>query len=229
MLDEQTPELRYLFVRKDQYTIVDTWHVHGLRGSGSHDVVVEDEFVPKAFSVLPDQAATVDHPFSRLPILCIVTAGLAAQNLGVAKKCLASAIELCRTKVSPSFSADLRDRTRSQLGVAEYSAALDAATAHLHLCVGEMWDKAVAKSAIDLTDMARVYSASYYAIKQSQNAVSTMYDIGSTSSIYNTSPLDRGQRDMQVMGRHICAQPMWAEDAGRVIFGLAPKVPMYDI
>jgi hypothetical protein len=92
-----------------------------------------------------------------------------------------------------------------------------------------MWDKAVAKSAIDLTDMARVYSASYYAIKQSQNAVSTMYDIGSTSSIYNTSPLDRGQRDMQVMGRHICAQPMWAEDAGRVIFGLAPKVPMYDI
>ena len=229
MLDEQTPELRYFFLRKGQYMIVDTWNVHGLRGTGSHDVVVENATAPESYAVAPDQFGTADHPFSKLPVMCVITAGLAAQNLGVAKKCLATAIDLCRTKVSPSFSADLRDRTRSQIGVSEFSAALEAATAHLRLCTSEIWDKAASDSEIYRSDMARVYGASYHAVKQSQMAVNTMYDIGSTSSIYNDSPLDRAQRDMQVMGRHICAQPMWAEDAGRVTFGLTPKVPMYEL
>ncbi|MFP6780752.1 MAG: hypothetical protein VCB59_03550 [Gammaproteobacteria bacterium] len=229
MLDEQMPELRYFFLRKGQYSIVDTWNVNGLRGTGSHDVVVEDAVVPESYVVSPDQFGTVDHPFFKLPVLCVITAGLAAQNLGVAKKCLVSAIKVCRTKISPSFSADLRDRPRSQVGVSEFSAALEAASAHLRLCTSEIWDKAASHSEIDHADMARVYSASYHAVRQSQMAVNSMYDIGSTSSIYNDSPLDRAQRDMQVMGRHICAQPMWAEDAGRVTFGLTPKVPMYEL
>src|SRR5215468_7515136 len=40
------PDLRVLFVPKGRYAILDTWHVGGLRGSGSHDVVVDDVFVP---------------------------------------------------------------------------------------------------------------------------------------------------------------------------------------
>lgn len=54
-LDDGTapdPALRYqrnqyafLLPRKD-YTIVDNWEVHGLRASGSHDIVVDDVFIP---------------------------------------------------------------------------------------------------------------------------------------------------------------------------------------
>jgi hypothetical protein len=45
MLAANQPDLRVLFVPKGRYTILDTWHVGGLRGSGSHDVVVDDVFV----------------------------------------------------------------------------------------------------------------------------------------------------------------------------------------
>ena len=46
MLAPGQPDLRVLFVPKGRYAILDTWHVGGLRGSGSHDVVVDDVFVP---------------------------------------------------------------------------------------------------------------------------------------------------------------------------------------
>lgn len=55
LLDDGTvpdPALRYqrnqfafLLPRKD-YEIVDCWEVHGLRASGSHDIVVKDAFIP---------------------------------------------------------------------------------------------------------------------------------------------------------------------------------------
>ena len=46
MLEPGVPHLRMAFVPKGSFEIVDTWHVGGLRGTGSHDVVVEDLAVP---------------------------------------------------------------------------------------------------------------------------------------------------------------------------------------
>jgi alkylation response protein AidB-like acyl-CoA dehydrogenase len=53
MLAPGQPDLRVLFVPKGRYAILDTWHVGGLPGSGSHDVVVEDVFVPVEDSCAP--------------------------------------------------------------------------------------------------------------------------------------------------------------------------------
>jgi 3-hydroxy-9,10-secoandrosta-1,3,5(10)-triene-9,17-dione monooxygenase len=40
------PEWRMYLVPKRDYTIDDTWHTSGLRGTGSNDIVVNDAFVP---------------------------------------------------------------------------------------------------------------------------------------------------------------------------------------
>src|SRR5207249_3877680 len=68
MLAPGKPDLRVLFVPKGRYEILDTWHVGGLRGSGSHDVVVEDVFVPAedSFSPAPRWLATHSLPSSPL-------------------------------------------------------------------------------------------------------------------------------------------------------------------
>jgi 3-hydroxy-9,10-secoandrosta-1,3,5(10)-triene-9,17-dione monooxygenase len=41
------PDMRNFVVHKDDYTIVDNWDVLGLKGTGSHDIVVKDVFVPE--------------------------------------------------------------------------------------------------------------------------------------------------------------------------------------
>ena len=45
---EGQPDDRRIFViPQSDYEIVDTWHVPGLKGTGSHDIVIKDAFVPE--------------------------------------------------------------------------------------------------------------------------------------------------------------------------------------
>ena len=43
--DTQAPELRIFLLPDSEYTIIDTWHTAGLKGTGSKDVEVADTFV----------------------------------------------------------------------------------------------------------------------------------------------------------------------------------------
>jgi 3-hydroxy-9,10-secoandrosta-1,3,5(10)-triene-9,17-dione monooxygenase len=44
---KQPPEYRTFLLPKKDYEVVDTWHVMGLKGTGSKDIVVKDAFVPE--------------------------------------------------------------------------------------------------------------------------------------------------------------------------------------
>src|SRR4029453_10673245 len=45
-----TPELRFMLCPTAACEIIDTWTVSGLRGTGRHDVVVRDRFVPARYA-----------------------------------------------------------------------------------------------------------------------------------------------------------------------------------
>jgi len=223
------PETRLMFVRKGSFEILDTWHVGGLRGTGSHDVVVKDVFVPARHSLSPADPSSLDHPIARVPILATLSAGFAAQTIGVAQLALDTVLHLAKTKITPDPVPDLRDRAASQSGFAELSSALNATRAHLHRSVGNVWDKAVATAPITLQDITEVYSAALVADQLSIRTVDTMYAIGGTTSIYMNCPLERAHRDIHTMARHVIAQPTWLEDAGRVKFGLTPTNQLYAV
>ena len=52
------PETRYLFVPVAEAERLDTWHVRGLRGTGTHHFAVHEVFVPEERSVLATAAPT---------------------------------------------------------------------------------------------------------------------------------------------------------------------------
>ena len=65
MVAAGVPEARMAYIPKGSYRILDTWYVGGLRGTGSHDIVVDDVFVPAERTFF-----FTDRPLSRMPPQC---------------------------------------------------------------------------------------------------------------------------------------------------------------
>jgi alkylation response protein AidB-like acyl-CoA dehydrogenase len=222
------PDLRVLFVPKGSYDILDTWHVGGLRGSGSHDVVMDDVFVPVADSFAPAPPVAGNSPLAQLPILPVMIAGIGAQFLGMARTAIAVTLEILRTKVSVDPGASIRERPSVLADSAAYSAAVAAAGSHLHTSMASVWKK-VSNHLPTAEDRAALYSAGLHAAAIARAGVVAMHAAAGTPALYVDCPLERSIRDLHTMEQHIAAQPLWLEDAGRVLVGHTPTNPLFMI
>src|SRR5690625_2803838 len=77
---------KLFLVHKSQFTIADTWNTHGLRGTGSHDTVIEDQFISEQF-VIDIESLSLGtgpgleiqtNPFYRVPIFSLSGSGIIA-------------------------------------------------------------------------------------------------------------------------------------------------------
>src|SRR5262245_26190162 len=226
MLAPGQPDLRVLFVPKGSYDILDTWHAGGLRGSGSHDVVVDDVFVPVEDSFAPTPPMAGTSQLAQLPIIPVMTAGIGAQFLGMARTAIAVTVEILRTKVSVDPGASIGERPSVLADIASYRAAVAAAGSHLHTSMAAMWEK-VRHQLPTAEDRAALYSASLHAAAIGRAGVVAMHAAAGTPALYIDCPLERSIRDLHTMEQHIAAQPLWLEDAGRVLVGHVPTNPLF--
>src|SRR5215471_5799273 len=83
------PELRYFFVPVSEAELLDTWHVRGMRGTGTHHFAVNDVFVPTERSVLSATAQLRETgPLYRIPRTLLFASGDAACALGMGRSCM---------------------------------------------------------------------------------------------------------------------------------------------
>ena len=228
-LAPDVPETRLAFVNRAELDIIDTWHVGGMRGTGSHDVQVRNVFVPEHRTLALTDPSQWDSALGRIPSLSSMASGLAAQFIGVANKTLKTIYELSRTKSSPAAALSMRDNVQTQMTVALQSTTLEAARATIHRAVGQVWDKAAAAESVSLADITEVWAATLHGEQVAWTAVDELYTTAGTSAIYATNPLERCHRDIRVMRQHLVAQPTWLEQIGRCRLGLEPTIPVYSV
>jgi alkylation response protein AidB-like acyl-CoA dehydrogenase len=228
MLQPNVPEARMVWVRRTDVEILDTWHTGGLRGTGSHDVVIKDRVVPCRFTSSPLDGSSLDGTLGRVPIVCNMAAGYAAQLLGMGTAAVDSFITLAANKPVVDPGPALAERPAVLAAIAAHGASLCAARARLHECVAALWN-AAERGGASLNDIAEVYGASHHAMAEGRSAINAMYALGGASSLYTSSPLERAHRDMHAMAAHVIAQPMWLEDTGRVLTGGKPLNPLFAI
>jgi len=228
MMAPGVPEVRFAFVKRSDLKILDTWHVGGLRGTGSHDVVAENVRVPRARTLFAAEPSTLDGPLGRVPIVCSMAAWYGAQALGVAQSALDTLVELTSTKAPPEGPA-LRERPALLAGIARHAAALEAARVYLRACSSRLWRTAVEGGPAAIDEITSVWGAALHAAAAAEAAVDMAYAAGGISSLYTSCPIERAHRDMHAMRRHIVGQDLWLEDAGRVRIGAAPQHPLYTV
>jgi alkylation response protein AidB-like acyl-CoA dehydrogenase len=207
--------------------VLDTWHVGGLRGTGSTDYTIDDVFVPRerSFFVFFSERFH-DAPIFRLPPTFFGVA-LATVGSGIARGALEAFLELANEKrplMSPNL---LRERPSVQHDVAKAEALVESSREHLFAAVEEMWACVLAGKAVELPLRAKVRRAQTHAAESAAQAVTLLHRAAGGSSLYESCPLERCFRDVHAVLGHVTVQRGMTEDAGRVRLGLPPNSPMF--
>ena len=131
-LTNGAPTVKLWMLHRDQWEILDTWDVAGLRGSGSHDVVTEGGIVPARFADvdLVTVPPLYENPVYRIPVPLRLAYNKAAVAIGVARGALDEFAVLANAKTPMLSSTPLRDRPVAQYRMGEGEATLRARRGH---------------------------------------------------------------------------------------------------
>jgi alkylation response protein AidB-like acyl-CoA dehydrogenase len=228
MLAPNVPEVRMMWVRRERVRILDTWHTGGLRGTGSHDVVLDEVPVARGHSCSPVDGSTLAGAAGRVPIVCTLAAGYAAQLLGLGQAAVDAMIAMTGSKPVVDPGPPMGERPVVLAAIAEHRARLAAAREHLHDRAAKLWAAVQAEPAT-LAQIGAVFGAAHHAMAAGRAAVGAGHALGGASSLYTSSPLERAHRDMHAMAAHVISQPLWLEDTGRVALGREPLNPLYRV
>ncbi len=224
---EGPPRLRIVGVPKPQLKVLDTWHTTGLRGTGSHDVVVDDVFVPTEMTLsLLDEPPLIDAPLYRFPIFGFFALSIGAAALGNARGAIDELVELATGKTSMDSRRTLAERAPTQAAVAGAEASLRAARALYYQAIDEAWQDAEDAGPVAVELRTGIRLAATHAVRTAADVVKTMYDLAGGSAIYDESSLQRRFRDAYTATAHFQVNAASLELPGRLLLGLPTNTTM---
>jgi 3-hydroxy-9,10-secoandrosta-1,3,5(10)-triene-9,17-dione monooxygenase len=112
--DGQVVDFRTFMVPRRDYTIEDVWNTVGLRGTGSNDIVVEEVFVPEAFTLSmsdtgrcfgPGQEVNTSELY-KLPFHSVFTMTISTPIIGMAYGAYAEHVEMQQKRVRAAYLAE---------------------------------------------------------------------------------------------------------------------------
>jgi alkylation response protein AidB-like acyl-CoA dehydrogenase len=220
-LDNGEPETRFLFVPVAEAERLDTWHVRGMRGTGTHHFAVHDVFVPAERSVLSGAAPLIETgPLYQIPRGLVFGSGDAAAALGVARAALTTFYELAGAKSPRRMRGLLRDQPMVQADIGYAEAHLRAGRAFLTEAVRDLWTSVSATGTMSLDQRAALRMAATHTMWLAVQVVDTVYNAAGATSVYKEHPLQRAFQDIHVISQHLQARRTHYEIVGRYWLGL---------
>jgi alkylation response protein AidB-like acyl-CoA dehydrogenase len=223
--DSGGPVVRVAALPKADLEIPDSWHTSGLRGTGSHDAIAEDVFVPDDHTLsLMEGGPNVDAALYRFPAFGFFALSIAAAALGNARGAIEDLIALAGAKTSLGSSRKLAERPATQAAVAEGEAALRAARALYYQAIEEAWEAAQEPAPVAAAPRLGLRLAATHAVRTAARVTGAMYDLGGGTAIYEDSPLQRRFRDAHTATAHFQVNPASWEIAGRLLLDLPTNI-----
>jgi 3-hydroxy-9,10-secoandrosta-1,3,5(10)-triene-9,17-dione monooxygenase len=233
------PDTRWAAFTSDDYTIVDNWDTHGMRGTGSRRVVVEDLFVPERLVVespnpfrpipaFPGRDVHTNPIFRAGTLAPLMISEPAAVAVGIAQGAMDAYIEVLSTKHQYGPASPLRrDVSSLQRTLGQATSLVDTAEATL-LQIARQWtDQAHAADAsgVRTGDEAerRMIAMEQQVIELSAAAVEIAFRTAGSSAANRGEPIERCFRDINMIRTHVTLQfdRTW-ENVGALRLGLAP-------
>lgn len=205
----------FALVPRSDFEVLDTWHVFGLIGTGSHDLVIEDAFLPahrvlthaQAESGSPPGAAANPGDIYRVPFFAAITVCLCAAVMGMAKGALDEYLAGMRARqtrgAALGAARPVADFQTLQLRVGEAASSIDAAEALVLRDCHEIMAMVAAGEALTEAQRARNKGDLGFAVRLCVRAVDLLFDSVGGMGLYSHSRVQRFWRDLHAGSQHI--------------------------
>jgi 3-hydroxy-9,10-secoandrosta-1,3,5(10)-triene-9,17-dione monooxygenase len=227
------PEFLNFLVPRRDYEVEDVWHVAGVAGSGSNDVVIKGAFVP-TYRVIDSGALTANHvdptkipglqvndgPLYRMPFAVIFADCIAAAMVGMAEGALRIYSDYQKGRIRPILGA-AAENPFVLSSLAEATWAVNSARLQLLDDLADMWD--LAKSGqeipISLRYRARLNQVMY--CDQLVSAIDDLFTRAGGMALRISNPLQRLWRDLHGSRNHaICIKENVTLPYGNLVVGV---------
>ena len=219
------PEGRLAFCRADALTVEDTWHTHGLRGSGSNHYRADGVFIPE------DQALRIEDAMfaGRDPLYSSgfnwVTT-MAAVPLGTARRAIDEAKALVMVRKAGIPPRPMTESIQAREAIAKAETQWGAAHAFLYRAAEEFWTELEAGNPAVETK-GRLALANVNSFRMAAEVTRQLFDLIGANVIFQGSLLERLARDALTLNQHmIVAQPA-VETYGAMMLGYEHPSPLY--
>ena len=210
----------------EQLQVLDTWHTLGLRGTGSHDSVADEVFVPNERVLSIFDGPVIDRPLYRFPPFGFFAACITAAAMGNARAAIDDFVDLAGTKKGVAASRTLAERSTIQVAVASAESSLEAARAGYYQAIDAAWQASQDATPVPLEARTRLRLAATHGVRVSADVVRTMYDLAGGSAIYDGAPLQRRFRDAFTATAHFQVNEASRELPGRILLGQTTEAAM---
>jgi alkylation response protein AidB-like acyl-CoA dehydrogenase len=222
------PGMPHLFaLPRSEVEVEDTWHVDGMAGTGSHDIVVRDAHVPEAQTA--DMLAMVNGsgpgatlhagPLYRTPMIPILALAASMPSLGQAR----AAVDAFRERLAERVlfgtpGVRQADKPAAQMRLARADIALHQAELAMRDVVAQMM---ALRERATLADRIRWTATLASTVDASKRILQSISEASGASAHFLSHPLQRALRDVGVMACHVIFDlDQRLEMHGRALLGL---------
>jgi alkylation response protein AidB-like acyl-CoA dehydrogenase len=219
------PEVRLAFCRADELVIEDTWHTHGLRGSGSTHYRAEHVFIPEDQAMrIDDQLFAGKDPLYSSGFNWVTT--MAAVPLGCAWKALDAAKQQIAGKHAGLPPRPMGQLDGVRLTVAKAETRYSAARALLYSAVNEFWAGLEAGSPA-LEAKGRLALANVECFRMNVDVTRKLFDLMGANAVFEGQVLEQCTRDALTLNQHMIVNDAALASYGGMMLGWEHPSPLY--
>jgi 3-hydroxy-9,10-secoandrosta-1,3,5(10)-triene-9,17-dione monooxygenase len=209
-------DFKTFLLPRDRYEIVDVWNVVGLRGTGSNDIVVEETFVPNAFTLSmsdtgrcygPGQEQNTGNLY-KLPFHSLFTSTITTPIIGMAAGAYAEHVEMQRSRVRAAYLGEKASSDPfAAVRIARAGSEIDAAWALLMANIREQQGYVERGEQIPLGLRLKVRRDQVLGTQRAIDAIDELFEASGGRALAEGTYLQRAWRDAHAGRVHAANDP----------------------
>jgi 3-hydroxy-9,10-secoandrosta-1,3,5(10)-triene-9,17-dione monooxygenase len=222
------PDYRTFLVPISDYMIVDNWDVSGLEGTGSHDIVVKDAFVPEyrthrslhGFECNSPGNAVNTHYIYRLPFGQIFVRAVSSSGIGCLKGVVDSYIAVNKDRVGLNDGNKIATDPDAQMALAEAVATVDECQTIMFRNFDAMVAAAKAGTSLSIDERIKMRFDAALVSRKCTDAINQMFISCGAQGIFRNHPLNRAWLDINAGRTHVANNPFkFGRNLGGIMMG----------